>query len=49
MKELDSLNELFKYIGIEYHKFRDYHNPMELHKMIKSNYDGHIFCQEPIA
>jgi hypothetical protein len=45
IKELNN----FKYIGIEYHKFRDYHNPMELHKMIKSNYDGCIFCQEPTA
>lgn len=45
---LDRLNQ-FKYIGIEYHKFRDYHSPIALHKLLVSNFNGTLFCQEPIG
>lgn len=44
---LDKINN-FKYIGIEYHRFRNDHDPVALHNLLKSNFQGIIFCQEPI-
>lgn len=40
------INELsfFSYIGIEYHKFLDAHDPKSLHKKIQSCYNGKIFA-----
>jgi FkbM family methyltransferase len=42
---LDKLNK-FKYIGIEYHKFLDNQDPIALHKLLESNFNGKIFYKE---
>lgn len=42
---LDKLNS-FKYIGIEYHKFLENQDPIALHKLLVSNFNGKIFYKE---
>jgi len=42
---LDNLNN-FSYIGIEYHRFTNTHNPLSLHTLLKSNFQGRIFYQD---
>lgn len=42
---IDKLNN-FSYIGIEYHQFRSNQNPLELHQLIKSNFQGIIFTEQ---
>jgi FkbM family methyltransferase len=44
---IDKLNQ-FNYIGIEYHRFINSHNPLDLHNLIVSNFKGQIFGQIPI-
>lgn len=43
---IDKVNT-FSYVGVEYHKYYSSHNPKELHNLLKSNFKGTIFCQEP--
>lgn len=44
---LDDINNI-SYIGIEYHRFTSSQNPVDLHNILKSKFNGVIFCQEPI-
>lgn len=39
---LDKVNQ-FKYIGIEYHKLLQEHDPIALHKLLASKFNGNIF------
>lgn len=43
---LEHLNK-FKYIAIEYHKYNETQNPLELHQMILDNFDGKLICNDP--
>ena len=42
---LDKLN-MFKYIGIEYHKYLSVQDPVALHNLLDSNFNGKIFYKE---
>lgn len=39
---LDNLKDV-RYVGIEYHKLAPYHDPIALHKLLKSKFKGLIF------
>lgn len=43
---IESINNFF-YVGIEYHRFTDTQSPLSLHTLLKSKFQGRIFCQEP--
>ena len=36
----------FKYMGIEYHNVGN-NDPIKLHNLIKANFNGILFCQDP--
>jgi FkbM family methyltransferase len=42
---LDKLNQ-FKYIGIEYHRFLSEQDPIALHNLLRSNFNGQMFYKE---
>ena len=42
---LDKLNQ-FKYIGIEYHRLLSEQDPIALHNLLRSNFNGQMFYKE---